>query len=96
MFYRCKKVQYKPINIQVRYPIQKSKRNQVCCGLAHRTMSGAPCVHKDEPVTLVFHQVHSAIIHRIVRCATGLSDATAEQRLTCATVDLKVADLDEQ
>jgi hypothetical protein len=38
MYYRCIKVQHKLINIQVRDPIQRSKRNQVCCGLAHRTV----------------------------------------------------------
>jgi hypothetical protein len=30
MFYRCKKVQYKPINIQVRDQIQRSKETRVC------------------------------------------------------------------
>jgi hypothetical protein len=50
-------------------------------------MSGAPCPYEDEPANLVFHHAHFAIIHRTVRCATGLSDAPAEQRLTRATVD---------
>jgi hypothetical protein len=34
-----------------------------------------------------FQQAHSAIIHRTVRCGTGLSGAPAEQRLSSATVD---------
>jgi hypothetical protein len=38
MFYRCIRVQHKTINIQVRDQIQRRKRNQVCCGLAHRTV----------------------------------------------------------
>jgi hypothetical protein len=32
-------------------------------------------------------KAHTAIIHRTVRCATGLSCVPAEQRLTHATVD---------
>jgi hypothetical protein len=77
MFYRCTKVQHKPINIQVKDPIQRSKINQVFCGLAHRTVSGAPGPYRTEPATLGFQQAHSAIIHRTIRCATG---ATANSR----------------
>jgi hypothetical protein len=71
MYYRCIKVQHKPINIQVRDPIQRSKKNQVCCGLAHRTVSGAPGAYRVQAATLGFSQARSAIIHRTVRCATG-------------------------
>jgi hypothetical protein len=49
MFYRCIKVQNKPINIQVRDQIQRSKRNQSVLRndapdgpVCHRTVSGAP------------------------------------------------------
>jgi hypothetical protein len=49
MFYRCIKVQYKPINIEVRDQIQRSKRNQSVLmngapdsPVCHRTVSGAP------------------------------------------------------
>jgi hypothetical protein len=101
MFYRCKKVQYKPINVQVRDQIQRSKRNQsvlsdgaLDCLVCHRTVSGAPpdsvrCTRivQLKLATLGFHQTHSAIIHRTIRCATGLSGAPAEQRLSSATVD---------
>jgi hypothetical protein len=34
-----------------------------------------------KPATLGNSEAHSAIIHRTVRCATGLSDEPAEQRL---------------
>jgi hypothetical protein len=37
-----------------------------------------------------FFQRRSAIIHRIVRCATRLSSVTAERRLFGATVDCTV------
>jgi hypothetical protein len=81
MFYKCKKVQDKLINIQVRDPIWRSKRNQVCSGLAHRTVSDAPGPYRVEPATIVFQQAHSAIIHQTIRCATELSGVQAEQWL---------------
>jgi hypothetical protein len=87
MFYTCKKVQHKPINIQVRDPIQRSKRNQVCCGLAHRTVFGVPCPYEDELATLGKMQARSAIIHWTVRCATELSDELANNGYLSATVD---------
>jgi hypothetical protein len=40
-----------------------------------------------KPAALGFLEAHSAIIHRTVWCATGLSGAPAEQRLTRAMVD---------
>jgi hypothetical protein len=84
MFYRCKKVQHKPINIQVRDQIQRSKETWVWCGLAHRTVrcaTGLCPVHHvrtkmNQPLS-GFQQTHFAIIHRIVRCTSG---ATAIQR----------------
>jgi hypothetical protein len=54
----------------------------VCCGLAHRTVFGAPGPHKIEPATLGKTKAHSAIIHRTIQCATGLSGEPAEQRLS--------------
>jgi hypothetical protein len=61
------------------------------CPVRHRTESGALGPYNDELVTLGFLQRCSAIIHRIVRCAIGLSGATMEQRLLGATVDCKSA-----
>jgi hypothetical protein len=57
------------------------------CPVCHRTVSGAPGPYDSELATFGFLQRHSAIIHRTVWCATGLSDAPAEQRLVSATVD---------
>jgi hypothetical protein len=45
----------------------------VCPGLAHRTVSGAPGPYQSELATLGFLRACSTIIHRTVRCATGLS-----------------------
>jgi hypothetical protein len=59
------------------------------CPVCYRTVSGAPGPYRVEPATLRFQQAHSAIIHRTVRCATGLSGVPAEQQLTRATVDCK-------
>ena len=53
----------------------------MCPGLAHRTVSGAPGPYNFKLATLGFLWARSAIIHRTVRCATGLSGAPAEQRL---------------
>jgi hypothetical protein len=49
-----------------------------------------------KPTTLGFFQVPSAIIHRTVRCATELSSAPTEQRLTHTTVDSAKATVREQ
>jgi hypothetical protein len=43
--------------------------------------------YESELATFRFQKSRSAIIHRIVRCATGLSGAPAEQRLASAMVD---------
>jgi hypothetical protein len=54
------------------------------CPVCHRTVSGAPGPYNSELATFGFLQRHPAIIHRTVRCATGLSGApsgaTALQR----------------
>jgi hypothetical protein len=49
--------------------------------MCHRTLSGAPESYESELATFGFQKSRSAIIHQIVRCATGLSGAPAEQRL---------------
>jgi hypothetical protein len=66
------------------------------CLVCHRTVSGAPGPYKVQLSTLGFLRVCSAIIHRTVRCATGLSGAPVEQRLFGATVDCKRRGSDEQ
>jgi hypothetical protein len=72
MFYGCIKVQHKPINVQESVQIQRSKETE--CALVWRTgLSGVPGPYKDELATLGFLQARSAIIHRTVWCATGLS-----------------------
>jgi hypothetical protein len=52
-------------------------------------MSGAPGPYQSELATLGFLRARSAIIHRTVWYATGLSGAPAEQRLLRATVACK-------
>jgi hypothetical protein len=63
----------------------------VCSGLAHRIVSGALGPYRVQLATIGFLQAHSAIIHRTVWCATGLSGVTAEQRLLRTMVDCKSA-----
>jgi hypothetical protein len=55
--------------------------------MAHQTVSGAPGPYNCEPATLGNSRARSAIIHRTVRCAIGLSGEPAEQRLSAPTVD---------
>jgi hypothetical protein len=55
----------------------------------YRTVSGAPGVVQSELFTFGFLRHRSAIIHRTIRCATGLSGVPAEQRLSSATVVCK-------
>jgi hypothetical protein len=57
--------------------------------VCHRIVSGAPCLYEDEPATLEKTKPRSAIIHRTVQCATGLSGVPAGQRLLAPTVDCK-------
>jgi hypothetical protein len=86
MVYRCIKVQHKPINIQVRDKIQRSKETE--CAVVWRTgLSGAPSPYRAQPATLGFFQALFAIIYWTIRCATGLSGAPVEQQLSSATVD---------
>jgi hypothetical protein len=58
--------------------------------VCHQTMSGAPGPYNSELFTFRFLRRRSAIIHRTVRCATGLSGAPVEQRLFGAMVDCTV------
>jgi hypothetical protein len=53
----------------------------------HRTLSSAPAWRPLEPATLGKMEARSAIIRRNIRCATGLSDEPAEQRLSAPMVD---------
>jgi hypothetical protein len=87
MFYRCKKVQHKPLNIQVRDQIQRSKRSLSV--LRNGAPDNVRCSRTVQlkPATLGFLETHSAIIHQTVRCAIGLSGAPAEQWLNRASVD---------
>jgi hypothetical protein len=58
-------------------------------GLAHRTVSGAPGVVQSELFTFEFLRRRSTIIHRTVRCATGLSGAPSGATTNSATVICK-------
>jgi hypothetical protein len=51
------------------------------CPVCHRIVSGAPGWINSNLPPSGFWKCHSAIIHRTVRCSTGLSGVPAEQRL---------------
>jgi hypothetical protein len=50
-------------------------------------LPGTPGPYRVQATTLGNLQAPSAIIHRTVRCATGLSGVPAEQQLTRTTID---------
>jgi hypothetical protein len=83
------KVQHKPIKrSKLGFKKKGAKETEGCHGLAHRTVrcaTGQCPVHQGGSTSnsppLDFWKIHSAIIHQIVRCATGVSGAPAEQRL---------------
>jgi hypothetical protein len=85
------KVHNKPIKRPRKGSNTKSKR-QPKCALVWRTgLSGVPpdsvrCTRKfqSELATFEKSESRSTIIHRTVRCSTGLSGVPAEQRLLCA------------
>jgi hypothetical protein len=83
------KVQHKPTKEQVRLQKRRAKRKPKCALVRRTGLSGAPpdsvrCtrVNQLQLCSFGFHRRSSAIIHRTVRCATGLSGALAEQRLS--------------
>ena len=90
------KVQHKPIKSPRKGSNKKSKR-QPKAALVWRTgLSGVPpdsvrCTRVDhlKLASFGFSGSHSAIIHRTVRCSTGLSGVPAEQWLSAPTVVCK-------
>jgi hypothetical protein len=103
MFYRCIKVQHKPINIQVRDQIQRSKRNQVCCGLAHRTVRCASGATTNSRNSRLQKSADSATVknsawqsqsaeseaHRTVNrtCSVWHQTVQCHKKITASTVD---------
>jgi hypothetical protein len=87
MFYMCIKVQHKPINVQERVQIQRSKETEYAwsgapdCPVCHRTVSGAPGPYNVQLSTLGFLRARSAIIHRTVRCTSGATTPSRNCRL---------------
>jgi hypothetical protein len=76
-------------NKKIRVRVQKkgAKETEEDPGLVHRTVSGAPGWIDLKLLTFGFLQTHSAIIHRTVRCATGLSGVPSGAMVASATVD---------
>jgi hypothetical protein len=57
------------------------------CPVCHRTVSGALGPYRCQPATPGNFRAHLAIIHRTVRCATGLSGESAGNGYPAPTVD---------
>jgi hypothetical protein len=88
------KVQHKPIKRSKLGFKRKEQKKLNRTLVSHTRLSGVPpdsvrCTRGDrlQLFTFGFLGPCSAIIHRTVRCATGLSDVPPEQRLASATVD---------
>jgi hypothetical protein len=74
------------IKVQVRVQKKGAKETEENPGLAHRTVR-CTRVNQLKLFTFGFLQAHSAIIHRTVRCATGLSGAPSGATTISTTVD---------
>jgi hypothetical protein len=59
------------------------------CPMCHRTVSGAPGLYRCQPATLGKMKARSAIIHRTVRCAIGLSGEPGGNDYPAPMVDCK-------
>jgi hypothetical protein len=94
MFYRCIKVQHKPINIQVMDPNSKEQRNRVCFGLAHRTVrcatgqcplhqvrTGLTSHSRVSPGALHYNSPDCPVCHWTVRCDSGATTTSHNGRL---------------
>jgi hypothetical protein len=110
MFYRCQKVQHKPIK-SLSWSSKRKEQNQPKAALVWCTgLSGVPpdnvrCTREinSELLSFGFLKSHSAIIHRTVRCSTRLSGVApdcpvchAEQRLLRQRSSTKVNSEHEQ
>ena len=80
MFYRCQRFNSKPIQRLKRVQKERSKGNRSApwsgapdCPVCHRIVSGAPGRIDLKLFSFGFPKRSSSIIHRTVRCATGLS-----------------------
>jgi hypothetical protein len=92
------KVHNKPIKRPRKGSNKESKRQPKCALFWCTGLSGVPpdsvrCTREfqSELATFGNSRSHSAIIHRTVRCSTGLSDVPAEQRLHSANGRLQRA-----
>jgi hypothetical protein len=88
MFYRCIKVQHKPIKrLKLGFKFKRAKEPSVPwsgspdCPVCHRTVSNAPGPYNLKLATLGFLQERSAIIHRTVRCSSGATATSRNGRL---------------
>jgi hypothetical protein len=101
MFHRCQRFTINQYKVKRKGSNQRSKENRrlpwygapdcpVChqqCPVHHRTVSGAPGRITPNSSTSGFWKMLSAIIHRTVRCSTGLSDVPSGATVASAMVE---------
>jgi hypothetical protein len=90
------KVQHKPIKVQERVQIKRAKDNPKAALVWRTGLSGAPGNPTPNLPPSEIRGGRSAIIHRTVRCSTGLSGVPAEQRLLRANGHLQRNNESEQ
>jgi hypothetical protein len=90
------KVQHKPTKCPRKGSNKKSKRQPKAALVWHTGLSGVPpnsvrCTREinSKLATFGFLELPSAIIHRTVRCSTGLSGVPSGVTATAPTVDCK-------
>jgi hypothetical protein len=96
MYYRCirfntnyEKNQVRDIILLEQKDLSVLENDAPDSPVCHRTVSGAPGPYRCKPATLGKVEARFVIIHRTVRCITGLSGEPVEQWLPAPTVDCK-------
>jgi hypothetical protein len=96
MYYRCIRFNINEENNQVRNTILLEQKESSVLKIGapdslvcHRTVSGAPGPYRCQPATLRNSRARSAINHRTIWCATGLSGEPAGNGYPAPTVDCK-------
>jgi hypothetical protein len=96
MFHRCQRFTTNQYRVKRKGSKQRSKENRRLpwsgapdCPVCHRIVSGAPGWINSNSSTSGFWKLLPTIIHRTVRCSTGLSGVPAGATTTTPTVDCK-------
>jgi hypothetical protein len=94
MLHRCQRITTNQYKVKRKGSNQRSKENRWLpwsdapdCPVHHRTVSSAPGWISSNSSASGFWKMLSAIIHRTVRCSTGLSGVPSGATVASATVE---------